>query len=120
MQDQWTKTKYQIHTNAWYVTLTTHQLKIHTWVCSTLLYPELQHLEMIEWEFNVAETLGDYDMIIGRDMLSELGINLRFSDNVVEWNGQELDFHPDDLEDDIYAVANIPDPISVTFSGNHD
>ena len=30
----------------------------------------------IEWEFNVTETLGDYDMIIRRDMLSELGNNL--------------------------------------------
>ena len=45
-----------------------------------------------------------------------MGINLRFSDNVVEWNGQELDFRPDDLEDGIYAVANIPDPISVEES----
>lgn len=39
-------------------------------------------------------------MIIGRDMLSELGIDLRFSDNVVKWNGQEIDFRPD--YDDIY------------------
>ena len=47
----------------------------------------------------------------------ELGINLRFSDNIIEWNEQELDFCPDDLlEDDIFAVANIPDPISVEES----
>jgi hypothetical protein len=27
--------------------------------------------------------VGNYDMIIGRDMLTDLGIDIRFSDNVI-------------------------------------
>ena len=36
--------------------------------------------------------LGDYDMIIGRDMLADLQIDLHFSDNTVHCLGTELLF----------------------------
>ena len=39
-----------------------------------------------------------------------------FNEFVIEWNCQELDFRPDDMDDEIYAVSNIPDPISVEES----
>jgi hypothetical protein len=29
-------------------------------------------------------------MIIGRDMLTDLGIDIRFSDNVISWDGAEM------------------------------
>jgi hypothetical protein len=32
----------------------------------------------------------NYDMIIGRDMLTDLGIDIRFSDNVIGWDGAEM------------------------------
>jgi hypothetical protein len=34
--------------------------------------------------------VGNYDMIIGRDMLTDLGIDIRFSDNVISWDGAEM------------------------------
>jgi hypothetical protein len=34
--------------------------------------------------------VGNYDMIIGRDMLTDLGIDIRFSDNVIGWDGAEM------------------------------
>jgi hypothetical protein len=42
----------------------------------------------------VAENMGAYDMIIGRDILSFLKINICFSDQVVIWDGSEMPFKP--------------------------
>jgi hypothetical protein len=55
-----------------------------------ILLPELQSSRGIEWKFHVAPSLGNYDMIIGRDMLTDLGIDIRFSDNVISWDGAEM------------------------------
>ena len=44
-------------------------------------------------------------MILGRDLLDDLGIDLRFSDNVIEWDGQECDFRPEGHHDDLYSAA---------------
>ena len=35
---------------------------------------------------HVTEQKSNYDMIIGRDILSELGINLNFKDMTVQWD----------------------------------
>jgi len=54
--------------------------------------PELHEDRLIEWNLHVTKALGKYDMIIGRDILQSLKIDLRFSDNVVEWDANELPF----------------------------
>lgn len=51
---------------------------------------ELHHDRVIEWKFHVAPDLGAYDIIIGRDMLTDLGIDVRFSDHTVHWDGAEM------------------------------
>jgi hypothetical protein len=38
--------------------------------------------------------MGAYDMIIGRDILSFLKIDIRFSDQLVMWEGSEMPFKP--------------------------
>ncbi len=48
--------------------------------------PELHDDRLIEWDLHVAKSLGNYDMIIGRDILKFLKINLRFSDEQIEWD----------------------------------
>ena len=53
------------------------------------------------------------NVIIGRDMLDDLGINLRFSDNVIEWDEQEVDFRPEGTDEDFYAATRIPDTPTV-------
>jgi hypothetical protein len=40
--------------------------------------PELHDNWLIEWDLHVTKTLGAYDMIIGRDILTNLGIDIRF------------------------------------------
>jgi len=52
--------------------------------------PELHEDHLIEWNLHVTKALGKYDMIIGRDILQFLKIDLRFSDNIVEWDRSKL------------------------------
>jgi Retroviral aspartyl protease len=56
--------------------------------------PELQDKKLIKWDLNVADNMGVYDMIIGRDILSFLKINICFSDQLVVWEGSEMPFKP--------------------------
>ena len=56
--------------------------------------PELQSKRLIEWRFHVTKDMGAYDMIIGRDILSFLGVDISFSNQVVTWDGAEMPFKP--------------------------
>lgn len=58
--------------------------------------PELQEKKLIEWNLHVAENMGAYDMIIGRDIMSFLGINIQFSDLTVHWDYADMPFKPID------------------------
>ena len=41
--------------------------------------PEFFEDRLIEWKIHLADSLGNYDMIIGRNILAKLGIDLHFS-----------------------------------------
>jgi len=41
---------------------------------------------------HVTKSLGLHDVIIGRDILKFLKIDLRFSDEIIEWDGAEMPF----------------------------
>jgi hypothetical protein len=56
--------------------------------------PELQDKKLIKWNLHVAENMGAYHMIIGRDILSFLKIDIRFSNQVVMWDGSKMPFKP--------------------------
>ena len=59
--------------------LTNQQVK------SQFTIPELHPDKLIEWNMHMASDLGVYDMIIGRDILSFLGIDIKFSSLEMEW-----------------------------------
>ena len=49
---------------------------------------ELQADKVITWEFHVDEVeTTHYDLLIGRDLLNEVGIDLLFSSKVISWEG---------------------------------
>ena len=48
--------------------------------------PEFHDDRIIEWNAHVAKQLGNYDMIIGRDLLEELGIDISFNRMECEWD----------------------------------
>jgi Retroviral aspartyl protease len=52
--------------------------------------PKLFDNQMIEWDLYVVPDMGVYDMIIGQDLLVDLGIDIRFSTNTVIWDTVEI------------------------------
>ena len=58
----------------------------------------------IYWNMHVVKDLGAYDMIIGRDMLTDLGIDICFSDQVSRWEYAELPFKELDATTDAYHI----------------
>ena len=78
--------------------------------------PEFHEGKDISWNMYVDESdarLNSYDMIIGRDLLHELGIDLLFSLGVMKWDNatvpmrdpsQLRDSNIDDFEDEIFSM----------------
>jgi hypothetical protein len=69
------------------------------------IIPELHDNRLIEWDFHVTQNMGAYDMIIGRDMLEDLGINIQFSDRTIHWDGIDMPFKDVlELKDEVFHV----------------
>ena len=72
----------------------------------------------IQWKLHVDQSDPKdtaYDMIIGRDILHELGIDLLFSQGVMQWEGATVPMrdpkwlnskHIEQLEDEIFAMED--------------
>ena len=43
--------------------------------------------KVIEWNFHVTPRSFGYDMIVGRDLLEPLGIDIKYSSKAIEWDG---------------------------------
>ena len=55
--------------------------------------PELSAAKIATWNFHVDDSAkGRYDMILGRDILTELALNLKFSEHVIELDDGTLTF----------------------------
>ena len=86
-------------------------METHSKVEAKFSIPELHDNRMIEWDVHVASSLGNYDMIIGRDVLTGLGIDLRFSDNTITWDDHSMPFK--DTDDKSLNTYHIQDSFSV-------
>ncbi len=74
-----------------------------TTVRSYFSMPELHDNKVIEWDFHVIKDMGAYDMIIGRDLMRALGINLNFKEDEIEWETSTIPFKDTDcLEEQFY------------------
>ena len=58
--------------------------------------PELQDNQLIEWNLHVADTLGSYDMILGRDVLEFIGLDISFKYKEVTWDQVSIPFKDKD------------------------
>ena len=74
-------------------------------VRSQFTIPELHDNRVIEWNFHVTKTIATYDMIIGRDMLEDLGIDIQFSDHTIIWDGHDMPFKNMTTKAEIMAEA---------------
>ena len=70
--------------------------------------PELCDDQVIEWPLHVADNMGAYDMIIGRDLLSFMGIDIQFSNRTVNYHDKHLPFKSYDAspDTDYYVEEN--------------
>ena len=60
--------------------------------------PEFHEKRVVEYQVHVTKDLGRYDMIIGRDILEELGIDIKFSNNTMEWDDKVVPMKSIDAE----------------------
>ena len=56
--------------------------------------PELSSSMAVEWDVYLTKKLDRYDMIIGRDLLSEIGILLDFKNHLVKFEHVEVPMIP--------------------------
>ena len=68
------------------------ELRTTAKVKAQFMLPEFHDNRMLEWNIHVTPNMGAYDMIIGRDILEDLGIDIRFSTQTIEWDGAEIPF----------------------------
>ena len=52
--------------------------------------PELHEKRTVSWKAHITEAPMSYDMIIGQDCLTALGIDIKFSSQTIEWDGSEM------------------------------
>ena len=87
------------------------ELRTNCKVKAQFTIPELQDKKLIEWDLHVAPDMGAYDMIIGRDILSFLGIDIQFSNQKVIWENGQLPFKPFDA--DVHTDYHIEETMAV-------
>ena len=65
------------------------KITTHSKVRVDFSLPELSEKKIVTWNCHVDDsTKGIYDMILGRDLLTELGLNVKLSNHVIEGDGR--------------------------------
>ena len=74
--------------------------------------PEFFEKRLIEHEVHISKQLSNYDMIIGRDLLHEVGIDIKFSTKTMEWDDVSIPMK--DIDATAESVCQIEDPPFIT------
>lgn len=89
-------------------------VKTSKMVKTHFMLPELYHDRIIEHKFNVLSTPIGYDMIMGTDLMTELGLKLNFKDACIEWDEASMPFKSRDAT--LESSFNIEDADAVLDS----
>ncbi len=72
--------------------------------------PEFTKTKSVQWDLHVnsqPNKNGRYDLIIGRDLMIELGININFQDSTLQWGEMKIPMKdPDDIQGDKLISLN--------------
>ena len=68
---------------------TMHTNRITT---TNLILPELYHERVITYQFHVIDSLAGYDMIIGTDLMTEIGLNIDMKRQEIRWDDAAVPF----------------------------
>ena len=60
--------------------------------------PEFHEDKLLEWNVHLTPKLGNYDMIIGRDLLTRVGIDIHFSTHTCTWDNSTIPMRNSDTE----------------------
>jgi Retroviral aspartyl protease len=74
----------QSKSTTWKTVAGTFRTMVKTTV--TFKLPTLHETRTIETEMHVTNSINNYDMIVGQDLLQELGIVLHFADQTIVWD----------------------------------
>ena len=74
---------------------------------------ELFEKRLVEHVAHAAKDLSNYDMIIGRHLLHELGIDIKFSTKTIEWDGVSIPLRSIDATKED-SICQIEDPPFIT------
>ena len=78
--------------------LTTSRVKVEFQLLE--FFPE----RTIKWKAHSAKNLG-HDMIIGQDLMQEIGLDILCSKQVLSWDGTEIPFRPRDAQPDTHHAS---------------
>lgn len=73
--------------------------------------PELHDNKLLEWNLHVTEKLGAYDMIIGRDIIQDLKLNISYENNTLQWGPSEIPLKDGDATFEESYHINEPDVV---------
>ena len=77
------------------------------------MLPEFHAHRLIEWDMYVDDStsLTTYDMIIGRDLMDSIGLDLLFSENLMRWDNATVP-----MRDNSLFLENPPNPFQEILS----
>ena len=77
--------------------------------------PELNKSKLITYSVHLATQLMNYDMIMGRDLLQELGININFKNMTLEWDNNIIEMKSTDATEETSFAINDSPAVTVTL-----
>ena len=95
-------------------------LTINTKIATSFSFPELHAHKLIEKSVHVVNlNIDRYDMIIGRDLIRSLGIDIHGVDMTIHWDNSAIPWRDtDSTEKDVFALSHHNAPFNSEIKKN--
>ena len=107
------KLKVELHPSQIVFTTPTGAMTVDKKAELQFMLPEFYQDRVLTWDIYVTDRpLGNYDMIIGRDLMGELGFQLKFDTMEVAWNQIAIPMKPIDATPDEFFYIRESEAVS--------